>query len=141
MIEWHERHLLPLAVELTSDTRCHLVAGDFFALVAGGSGSAFGPDAPDRYHAILVDIDHTPRHLLHPGHAAFYEPAGLVRLTELLHPGGVFALWADGSPDPDFVAVLGEIFVTCTAHVVTFANFYTGGESASTVYVATLDDL
>ena len=140
VIEWHERHLLPLATELTTDARCHLVAGDFFALVAGGSGFAFGPGAPDRFHAILVDIDHSPRHLLHPGHGAFYEPEGLVRLTEHLHPGGVFALWADGDPDPDFVATVGEIFATCTAHVVAFANFYTGGESSSTVYVAKLDD-
>ena len=136
VVEWHERDLLPLAVELTSDPRCRLVNGDFFAMVAGGS--SFGPDAPDRCHAILVDIDHTPRHVLHPSHTAFYEPEGLARLAERLLPGGVFGLWSDGPPDRDFVAAVEEVFASCKAHVVTFPNFYTGGESSSTVYVAKL---
>src|SRR3954471_15695426 len=35
VIGWHEQHLLPLAETLTHDRRCHLVEGDFFALVAG----------------------------------------------------------------------------------------------------------
>jgi hypothetical protein len=32
---------------------------------------------------------------------------------------------------------LTEVFHTATAHVVTFANPLTGGQSANTVYVAT----
>jgi spermidine synthase len=138
VIEWHQRHLVPLAIELTSDPRCHLVNGDFFAMVAEGSG--FGPHATNRCHAVLVDIDHAPRHVLHPSHAPFYTPSGLRRLAHRLHPGGVFALWSDGSPDSDFIAVVEEVFASCEAHIVTFANFYTGGEAASTVYVAKVDN-
>jgi len=134
VIEWHERNLLPLSAELTSDARCHLVEADFFTIVA--SDAPFAPDVPDRVHAVLVDIDHSPRHLLDPSHAPFYEPAGLARLADRLHPGGVFGLWADGAPDADFVATLEQVFATCAAHVVTFPNFYIGGESSSTVYVA-----
>jgi spermidine synthase len=134
VIGWHERHVVPLGAALTTDPRCHLVQGDFFATVAGGAN--FAPSGPDRYHAILVDIDHTPRHLLHPSHAAFYEPDGLRRLARYLDPDGVFALWSDGAPDDDFVTVLGQIFGSGAAHTVAFPNFYTGGESASTVYVA-----
>jgi spermidine synthase len=134
VIAWHERQLLPLATELTSDLRCHLIEGDFFAMVA--DGSAFGPYARNRSHAILVDIDHTPRHLLHASHAGFYVAEGLRRLAERLHAGGVFALWSDGAPDEEFIAVVDSVFASCDAHVVTFPNFYTGGESASTVYVA-----
>ena len=133
VIGWHEQHLLPLADVLTDDPRCHLVAGDFFAMVAG---TGFGPGVPPRVDAVLVDIDHSPRHLLHPAHAAFYTAAGLQVLAARLHSGGVFALWADGQPDPEFVAVVSEVFATCTAHVVSFPNFYTGGDSSSTVYVA-----
>ena len=138
VIEWHERHLLPHAEELTSDPRCHLVNGDFFAMVAGDSG--FGADAPSRCHALLVDIDHTPRHVLHPSHAPFYEREGQRRLVGRIHPGGVFALWSDDPPDDDFIAVVEEVFASCEAHVVTFPNFYTGGESANTVYVARAGD-
>jgi spermidine synthase len=133
VVGWHEQHLLPMADVMTDDPRCHLVTGDFFAMVAG---DAFGPGAPPLAHAVLVDIDHSPRHLLSPAHAPFYTEAGLRTLATRLHPGGVFGLWADGDPDPDFVATVGEVFTTCTAHVVTFPNFYTGGESSSTVYVA-----
>lgn len=134
VIAWHERGLLPLSADLTADPRCHLVHGDFFALVA--SAASFGPDAPERCHAVLVDIDHTPRHLLHPSHAPFYEVAGLRRLSERLHPGGVFALWSDDPPDVDFVAVVDEAVGACTAHVVTFPNPHTGGTADNTVYVA-----
>lgn len=134
VIGWHQQHLLPLAADLTSDPRCHLVEGDFFAMVAGGS--QFGTQAPDRCHAVLVDIDHTPRHLLHPGHAAFYEPEGLHRLATRLHPEGVFALWSDDPPDADFMVVMDDVFASCEAHVVTFPNPYTDREAANTVYVA-----
>ena len=103
-------------------------------------GSGFGPLAASRCHAVLVDIDHTPRHVLHPSHAGFYTPSGLRCLVDYLHPGGVFALWSDGAPDSDFIAVLEEVFASCEAHVVTFANFYTGREAASTVYVAKVDN-
>lgn len=136
VIEWHQHELLPLSTELTSDPRCHLVNGDFFAMVAGHS--SFGPHAPERCHAVLVDIDHTPRHLLHPSHASFYELEGLRRLADRLHPGGVFALWSDDPPDADYIAVVEEALGPCEAHDVTFPNPHTGGEAANTVYVATV---
>lgn len=134
VIDWHRRHLVPLGAELTSDARCHLVHGDFFATVS--NGLPFGDHAPTRFHAILVDIDHSPRHLLHPHHAGFYEPAGLRRLADRLHPGGIFALWSNDPPDTDFVATLREVFATATAEIVTFPNFYQDRESRSTIYLA-----
>jgi len=137
VIQWQEDAILPRATELTSDARCALVHGDFFAIVA--SGDAFGPGAPALVHAILVDIDHTPRHLLHPSHAPFYEVEGLARLAARLHPGGVFGLWSDGGTDEQFLDDARSVFASCTAHTVTFPNFYTGEDSASTVYVATTD--
>ena len=136
VIEWHERGLLPLSAGLTADPRCHLAHGDFFALIAGGAG--FGADAPDRCHAVLVDIDHTPRHLLHRSHAPFYEVAGLRLLTDRLHAGGVFALWSDDPPDAEYIAVVDEAIGPCEAHVVPFPNPHTGGQATNTVYVASV---
>ncbi|MEV0088686.1 spermidine synthase [Saccharopolyspora sp. NPDC050642] len=137
VIEWHQRGLLPLAESLTGDPRNRFVQGDFFAMAASDSG--FDPAAPGRrFHAILVDIDHSPRHLLDSGHADFYTPGGLRRLAGHLHPGGVFALWSDDPPEADFAAVLAEVFETAEAHVVSFDNPYGGGKSANTVYVARL---
>jgi spermidine synthase len=134
VIEWHRRRLVPLGAELTSDPRCHLVHGDFFAMVERGSD--FGSGAPQRCHAVLVDIDHTPRHLLHPSHAPFYEPEGLRRLADRLHPAGVFGLWSDAPPDHEFVAAVEQVFASCDAHVVSFPNPHTGGHGSSTVYIA-----
>ena len=134
VIGWHERALLPHAADMTADPRCRLVHGDFFALVA--AGSPFRAGGPIRHHAILVDIDHTPDHVLHPSHAAFYEPEGLRRVVGRLQPGGVFGLWSDAPPDATFLAVLATVFETAEAHVVPFANHHTSGESTNTVYLA-----
>jgi len=134
VIEWHERGLVPLAPTLTSDGRCRLVEGDFFGMAAAASG--FGPGGPERWHVILVDIDHSPSRHLHPGNAAFYEPDGLRRLVRHLHPGGVFGLWSDDSPDEGFLRALDGVFASCEAHIVTFPNHLTGGEASNTVYVA-----
>lgn len=135
VIDWHERHLLPGSVELTDDPRTRLVLGDFFAMARDETG--LDPDRPGRrFHAVLVDIDHTPDHVLHPSHADFYSPDGLRAVTRSLHPGGVFGLWSDDPPHDGFLAVLREVFDDVEAHVVSFANFLTGGQSACTVYVA-----
>ncbi|MGN9811309.1 spermidine synthase [Micromonospora sp. BQ11] len=135
VIDWHRRELLPFAAGLATDPRTRFARADFFAAVAEGTG--FDPDEPDRrFHAVLLDVDHSPRNVLHPSHAAFYTPEGLRRLTGHLHPDGVFALWSDDPPDAEFEEVLGAVFRSARAHVVRFPNPLTGGESANTVYVA-----
>lgn len=135
VIEWHEQALLPTT--LTADPRTRLLRANFFAAVQSAPG--LDPEVPGRrFDAILVDIDHSPRHLLHPSHQDFYTRAGLRLLAGRLRPGGVFALWSDDPPDAEFGATLAEVFATSAAHVVEFPNFYTGGESTNTVYVAVL---
>jgi spermidine synthase len=134
VIDWHEQKLLPLSPPITDDPRCHLVHGDFFALVASGSG--FGSGTPAKVDAILLDIDHTPSHVLHGSHAGFYSPAGLSRVVERLNPGGVFALWSDDPPSADFLTVLHEVFDVAEGHLVAFPNPLTCGTSTNTVYVA-----
>ncbi|MCW6004432.1 spermidine synthase [Micromonospora sp. CPCC 205371] len=136
VIAWHRRGLLPAAADLTGDPRCRLVHGDFFAMSASPTG--FDADMPGRrFHAILVDIDHTPSHILHPSHAAFYRPEGLRSLAKHLHPGGAFALWSNDPPDQQFTATLAEVFDSRQAHVVSFDNSLQGRPSSNTVYVAT----
>ena len=136
VIDWHQKDLLPHTRELTADPRTTFLHGDFFELVRDGAG--FDPADPGRrFHAVLVDIDHSPRNLLNPAHADLYTPAGLGRLAGRLHPGGVFALWSDDAPDDAFLADLARCFSAAEARVVTFANPLTSGESANTVYLAT----
>jgi spermidine synthase len=134
VIGWHERRLLPDVAGLTDDPRTRLVHGDFFALAAGPIG--FGAGTPALPHAVLLDIDHTPGHVLHPSHAAFYSPDGLRALRRHLHPGGVFALWSDDPPDDAFLDLLRAEFASAEGHLVPFANPLTGGTSSNGVYVA-----
>lgn len=138
VIEWHQQGLVPLGRGLSDDPRCRFVHGDFFELALAGRGEAcFDPDAAGRrYHAVLLDIDHSPTNLLHERHGGFYQADGLRKLAAKIHPGGVFALWSDDPPADEFMTALNEVFVSCESHVVTFHNPHQDRTSASTVYVA-----
>ena len=136
VIEWHQQGLLPLGEKLTSDPRCRFVHGDFFAMSASRF-RGFDPESRGRrFHAILLDVDHSPRDVLHSGHAPFYESDGLRQLTSHLLPGGVFALWSNDPPDEQFQIVLSEVFAYYETHVVAFSNPVQHREEANTVYVA-----
>ncbi|RYD42150.1 MAG: spermidine synthase [Verrucomicrobiaceae bacterium] len=138
VIDWHEKGMVPLGETLTGDSRCRFILGDFFALAAAPE-TGFDPAQPGRkFHAVLLDIDHSPQNLLHPRNAAFYSAEGLRRLAAQLHPGGVFALWSDDPPDEEFLGHLAQVFLSAEAHVVSFPNPLLDKESASTVYVAKL---
>ncbi|GAB2481067.1 spermidine synthase [Nocardiopsis aegyptia] len=164
VIDWHEEKLIPAGETLTADARCHLSQGDFFARAADPAGGLAGaegpplrgvdrpgaershgqwratgglrPDSPGtRFHAVVVDIDHSPRHLLNPAHAPFYEVEGTRRLAEHLWPGGVFTLWSNDPPDEDYLDVLRGVFTGVRAEVVSFPNPYQDRSATNTVYV------
>lgn len=132
VIGWHRRGLVPLGEMLTSDPRCRFLHGDFFGLAMSERGFV----EEQRFHAVLLDIDHSPSNLLDAANAAFYSTDGLRRLSAHLHPGGVFAMWSDEPPDEDFLRLLQSAFATAHAEVVTFPNPLLDRDSASTVYVA-----
>ncbi len=132
VIDWHQRKLLPVSAELVDDARTHLVLDDFFALMR-----AEPTDDGPRYDAILVDIDHSPRHRLAASHGDLYSPAGLRAASRHLRPGGAFALWSDDPPDDAFLLDLATAFASSAARIVDFDNPLTGGISSNTVYVAT----
>lgn len=128
VIDWHERGLLPVSAALTGDTRTSLRLDDFFAMMRY---------EPTRlYDAIMLDVDHSPRHPLSPSHSDLYTVEGLTRVRSHLTAGGVFALWSDDPPDDDFMTRLDSVFGNPIAHIVDFDNALTGGVSSNTVYLA-----
>ena len=136
VIEWHQQGLLPLGEQLTSDPRCRFVQGDFFEMSASRFRGFDPENRGRRFHAILLDVDHSPRDVLRPSHAPFYQSEGLLQLTSHLLPGGVFALWSNDPPDELFHIALSEVFAYSETHVVKFPNPIQHREEASTVYVA-----
>ncbi len=135
VIGWHESGLVPLGEELTQDPRCRFIHGDFFGLATGSAG--FDPDQPGRqFHAILLDIDHSPSHLLASAHGGFYSRQGLEKLVGKLHPGGVFALWSNDPPEADFMQRLRQVFAEVESHIVKFHNPFQHCDAEQTVYLA-----
>jgi spermidine synthase len=135
VIDWHEKGVLPVGPALTADPRSRFVLDDFFALAASKEG--FDPDAPARrFHAILVDIDHSPDFLLDPQNAAFYRPTGLKKLAAHLLPAGVFGLWSNDLPNEAFTQRLTAVFAEARAERVTFHNPLQNREFSQTIYLA-----
>lgn len=135
VLEWHRQGIVPLGAGLLADARCQFIHGDFFKLATSAAG--FDSTQPGRrFHAVLLDIDHTPTDLLHPRHADFYRPEGIRSMARHLEAGGVFAQWSDDPPDESFLRVLDSVFPGARAEVVSFENPLLDCESASTVYLA-----
>lgn len=128
VIGWHKNELVPLGKTLNEDPRCELMNADFFELIRNAPQAA--------YDVILLDIDHTPTHVLHQSNTHFYTEEGLAELRKHLKTGGVFAMWADGAPEDFFTERLRRTFPAAEAHTIEFDNPITEGTSIGAVYTA-----
>ncbi len=132
VIFWHQRELVPLGRPLTQDARCKLIHEDFFAVVGSPAkvndrpaiphSSLLDEIASKRFHAILLDIDHSPQCLLRAEHTAFYTSQGLKRLTNHIQPGGVFALWSADPPEDSLTDSLSSAFASVHIRESKFYN-------------------
>lgn len=136
VIDWHEQGLVPLGPALTADARCRFVQGDFFAM---SRGEGYDPATPGRrFDAILLDIDHSPSHLLDDGTAGFYGLDGMRAVASRLRPGGVYAMWSNDPPEAEYVAILEAVFADVATEIITFPNPLQSRDATATVYVATM---
>lgn len=133
VIGWHRDEIVPMGGILRKDKRCELRQGDFFALSRTGFDVS---DNQRKFAAVLLDIDHSPKHFLDARNESFYSADGLAALRRQLKPGGAFALWSDDPADENFTKHLETVFGAATAHNVEFANPYTNSISVNSVYVA-----
>jgi len=135
VIDWHRCGLLSLEPPLTSDPRCRLVCGDFFAM--SDSQTGFDPQTPGRlFDAILLDIDHSPDMLLDERSRSFYQPSGLRGVARLLRPNGIFGLWSNEPPNEAFTSTLASVFAVAWAEPVKFHNPLQNRDVVQTVYLA-----
>ncbi len=133
VIDWHRDGLVPIGNVLANNSRCELRQGDFFELARTG----FDASASERkFDAVLLDIDHSPEHLLNPTNKSLYTSEGLASISNQIKSGGSFALWSDDPASDDFTQRLGDVFGSATAYNVEFPNPYTNSISVNSVYVA-----
>jgi spermidine synthase len=133
VIDWHTQKLVPSGQILSEDKRCKLRTGDFFELARTGF-DVF--DNERKFDAVLLDIDHSPKHFLDEKNESFYSFEGLESLRRQLKNGGVFALWSNDPPDEEFTKHLESVFGESSAHIIEFANFYTNTTSVNSIYTA-----
>ncbi|MFK7793780.1 MAG: spermidine synthase [Gammaproteobacteria bacterium] len=136
VINWHQQQLVPLGETLINDERCTLTLADFYHL-SKLENIGFNSDKPSQLaHAVLLDIDHSPSHLLNENNAGFYTKVGLKSLASKIHSKGVFGLWSNELPDQNFIDLLNSVFESTQAHIIKFPNPYTREESINTVYIS-----
>ena len=136
VIDWHQQSMVPLGQELTDDSRCHFLQGDFFQLATDERIGFDIQDINKQVHAVLLDIDHSPSHWLNPENQQFYCEEGLHNLANKLCPGGVFGMWSNDPPDNAFVDLLESVFQSVRSEIISFPNPYSGAESTNTIYLA-----
>jgi spermidine synthase len=134
VIGWHREHLLPLGSPLTSDPRCRLHQGDFFALAQQRHGHGLTTD-DSQLDAILVDIDHSTRHLIDDANADYYVAEALRNTVAQLRHGGVFALWSSGAEEPEFVDAMRLCLDDVRAERVEFFNPYGEEPAFNIIYL------
>jgi spermidine synthase len=98
LVGWAARGLLP-SLAGVSDRRLRLRVGDVADVLA---------DQPDRWDAVLLDVDNGPSFLVHGSNARLYRPAGLATALAALRPGGVLAIWSS-APAPELLAALTRL--------------------------------
>ena len=133
VIDWHQNKLVPMGSLLSEDKRCEMRQGDFFELARAGFDIS---DNERKFDAVLLDIDHSPRHFLDEKNKSFYGGQGLNLLRKQIKIGGAFALWSNEAVDEKFTKHLETIFGTAAAHNIEFANPYTNSISVNSIYVA-----
>jgi spermidine synthase len=133
VIDWHKNKLVPMGQVLSEDERCEMRQSDFFDLALTGFDTF---DDHRKFDAVLLDIDHSPKHFLDEKNGSFYTAEGLETLRAQLKPGASFALWSNDPVDAEFTTHLESIFGTAGAYEIEFPNPYSNSTSVNSVYVA-----
>ncbi len=93
VIEWNRSFLSNLNGYLLKDTRVKVISQDVTQTIHEAE--------PEKYSAIILDIDNGPIAMVSPGNDSLYSEAGLSALRRALRPGGRAVVWSAG-PDKNF---------------------------------------
>ena len=101
VVAWNREFLTGVNGLLVDDPRVRVHTRDVCDLIS--------ECGPNRYHAILLDVDNSPDPLVQLGNARLYQHAGIERTRAALHPGGRVVYWS-ANPDAPFVKSLEQVF-------------------------------
>lgn len=101
VIAWNRAHLAAVNGGLLDDPRVRIHVGDV--------GELIEHCGPDRYHAILLDVDNSPDPLVQEGNARLYDQGGIARSHAALHRGGRVVYWS-ANRDAGFAKALERVF-------------------------------
>ncbi len=93
VIDWNRNHLSKLNGYLLKDSRVKAIAQDVIQTIRDAE--------PEKYDAIILDVDNGPIAMVSPGNDSLYSQAGLSELFRALRPGGRVVVWSAG-PDKGF---------------------------------------
>ena len=127
VVEWNRTYLGELNGRPLGDARVELAAGDIVALIER---------SPDRFDAILLDIDNGPSAMTDSGNRRLYVREGMLACRRALREKGCLAVWS-AAPSKKFEHLL----MACDFHVRRFrVHAYRGSKSPSRlVWVASED--
>ena len=86
VVAWNREFLAAVNGKLVNDPRVTVFTDDVWNVLTH--------TPPDRYDALLLDIDNGPTAMVQQPNARLYKPAGIRLLMAALKPGGRAAIWS-----------------------------------------------
>ncbi len=86
MVDWNREHLSVVNGRLLDDPRVKVTISDVFEVLSKAP--------PERYDAVLLDVDNGPVALVDPGNGKIYSDNGLRVLSRALAVGGRAVFWS-----------------------------------------------
>jgi spermidine synthase len=107
LVEWALAGVTPTLAAALADPRVRVHLGDIAELFSRPTGLA-AELGPQRWDAIVLDVDNGPDFLIHPENRRLYNPDLLAAAVGRLTRGGLLAIWCSG-PAPGLDAVLRRL--------------------------------
>lgn len=101
MVDWNRQHLAEVNGHLLDDPRVELHLGDVNQVIDQAG--------PQRFHAIMLDVDNSPDALVQHANAKLYQRKGLQRARAALQPRGRIVYWS-AHEDRRFAKLLEKVF-------------------------------
>lgn len=99
VVDWNRQFLAAVNGTLIEDPRVTIFDDDVWNILSRPT--------PDRYDALLLDIDNGPTAMVHQPNARLYRLKGIELMLTVLKPGGRAAIWS-AAPDHAFADRLAQ---------------------------------